>query len=53
MASGPGVSLQSGSPARELSNAGQQGANQTVADRIKTEDVTGVGRCCFFVLYIF
>lgn len=49
MASGPGVSLQSGSPARELSSSGQQGATQTLADRIKTEDVTGaVHRCCLF-----
>lgn len=41
MAAGPGVSMQSGSPATELSLSVQQGANQTHGDRVKTEEVTG------------
>lgn len=41
MAAGPGVSLQSGSPARELSISVQQGSSQTFGERTKTEDVTG------------
>ncbi|XP_038128567.1 mediator of RNA polymerase II transcription subunit 1 [Cyprinodon tularosa] len=40
MAAGPGVSLQSGSPAREPSISVQQGSNQTFGDRTKTEDIT-------------
>ncbi|GLD62884.1 mediator of RNA polymerase II transcription subunit 1, partial [Lates japonicus] len=40
MAAGPGVSMQSGSPARELSISVQQGGNQTHGDRVKTEEVT-------------
>ncbi|XP_014847701.1 PREDICTED: mediator of RNA polymerase II transcription subunit 1 [Poecilia mexicana] len=40
MAAGPGVSMQSGSPARELSISVQQGSSQTFGERIKTEDVT-------------
>jgi len=41
MATGPGVTLQSGSPAREFSVTVQQGGNQTLENRGKTEDVTG------------
>ncbi|CAI5658793.1 unnamed protein product [Oreochromis niloticus] len=40
MAAGPGVSMQSCSPARELSISVQQGGNQTHGDRVKTEEVT-------------
>ncbi|XP_032430373.1 mediator of RNA polymerase II transcription subunit 1 [Xiphophorus hellerii] len=40
MAAGPGVSMQSGSPARELSISVQQGSSQTFGERLKTEDVT-------------
>lgn len=41
MATGPVVSMQSGSPARELSVSVQHGGNQTHGDRIKPEDATG------------
>ncbi len=41
MAAGPGVSMQSGSPARELSLSVQQGGSQTHGERIKPEEVTG------------
>ncbi|KAG8008673.1 Mediator of RNA polymerase II transcription subunit 1 [Nibea albiflora] len=41
MAAGPGVSMQSGSPARELSSLSvQQGGNQTHGDRNKPEEAT-------------
>ncbi|CAK6956668.1 mediator of RNA polymerase II transcription subunit 1 [Scomber scombrus] len=40
MAAGPGVSMQGGSPARELTLSVQQAGNQTHVDRVKTEDVT-------------
>uniref|UniRef100_A0A3Q1KD49 Mediator of RNA polymerase II transcription subunit 1 n=1 Tax=Anabas testudineus TaxID=64144 RepID=A0A3Q1KD49_ANATE len=40
MAAGPGVSMQSASPARELSLSVQQAGNQTHGDRAKTEEVT-------------
>ncbi|XP_035517561.1 mediator of RNA polymerase II transcription subunit 1 [Morone saxatilis] len=40
MAAGPGVSVQSGSPARELTLSVQQGANQTHGDRSKPEETT-------------
>lgn len=51
MAAGPGVSMQSCSPARELSVSVQQGGNQTHGDRVKTEEVTGKNatRALFFV----
>lgn len=51
MATGPGVSMQSCSPARELSVSVQQGGNQTHGDRVKTEEVTGKNatRALFFV----
>lgn len=48
MAAGPGVAMQSGSPARELSISVQQGGNQTHGDRVKTEEVTGKNTCFFF-----
>lgn len=41
MAAGPGVSMQSGSPAREVSLSVQQAGNQNHGDRIKFEEVTG------------
>lgn len=41
MAAGPGVSMQCGSPARELSLSVQQGGNQTHGERIKPEEATG------------
>lgn len=41
MAAGPGVSMQCGSPARELSLSVQQVANQTHGDRTKPEEATG------------
>lgn len=41
MAAGPGVSIQGGSPARELTLSVQQAGNQTHVDRAKTEEVTG------------
>lgn len=41
MAAAPGVTMHSGSPARELTLAVQQGGNQTHGDRVKPEDVTG------------
>lgn len=41
MAAGPGVSMQSGSPARELSLSVQQAGNQTHGERVKPEDITG------------
>lgn len=41
MAAGPGVAMQSGSPARELPISVQQGGNQVHGDRIKSEEVTG------------
>ncbi|XP_041830067.1 mediator of RNA polymerase II transcription subunit 1 [Melanotaenia boesemani] len=40
MATGPGVTLQSGSPARELSISVQQGGNQTLENRVKPEEAT-------------
>lgn len=41
MAAGPGVAMQSGSPARELSLSVQQAGSQTHGDRIKPEEATG------------
>lgn len=41
MAAGPGVSMQCGSPARELSLSVQQGGPQTHGDRVKPEEATG------------
>lgn len=41
MAAGPGVSMQGGSPARELTLSVQQAGNQTHVDRVKAEEVTG------------
>lgn len=41
MAAGPGVSMQSGSPARELALSVQKAGSQTHADRAKSEEVTG------------
>lgn len=41
MAAGPGVAMQSGSPARELSLSIQQAGSQTHGDRIKPEEATG------------
>ncbi|KAL6094955.1 med1 [Pungitius sinensis] len=40
MAAGPGVAMQSGSPARELPISVQQGGNHVHGDRIKSEEVT-------------
>lgn len=51
MAAGPGVSMQSGSPARELSISVQQGSSQTFGERLKTEDVTGAHHCYFYFLF--
>lgn len=58
MAAGPGVSMQSGSPARELSLSVQPAGNQTHGERIKPEESTGeeadVVFCfgfCFIVVY--
>lgn len=50
MAAGPGVTMQSGSPARELSLSIQQGGNQAHGERIKPEEVTGknVTRALFY-----
>lgn len=55
MAAGPGVSMQSCSPARELSVSVQQGGNQTHGDRVKTEEVTGKNatRALFFLDNLF
>lgn len=53
MATGPGVSLQTGSPARELSISVQQAGNLTLGDRVKPEDVTGkIHGLVFFVFII-
>lgn len=41
MAAGPVVSMQCGSPARELSLSVQQGGNQIHGDRGKSEETTG------------
>uniref|UniRef100_A0A8C7YJM2 Mediator of RNA polymerase II transcription subunit 1 n=1 Tax=Oryzias sinensis TaxID=183150 RepID=A0A8C7YJM2_9TELE len=40
MATGPVVSVQSGSPAGELPISVQQGGNPTIIDRVKADDVT-------------
>lgn len=41
MAAGSGVSMPSGSPAKELSLSVQQAGNPIHGDRAKTEEVTG------------
>lgn len=48
MATGPVVSVQSGSPAGELPISVQQGGNPPIIDRVKAEDVTGA--ICLFSL---
>lgn len=48
MAAGPGVSMQGGSPARELSLSVKQGGNQTHGERIKSEEVTGKNMIAIF-----
>lgn len=52
MAAGPGVSMQSGSPARELSLSVQQAGNQTHGDRGKAEEVTGKNMPRFITSYV-
>ncbi|XP_076008153.1 mediator of RNA polymerase II transcription subunit 1 [Genypterus blacodes] len=44
MAAAPGVTMQSASPARELTLSVQQAGNQTHGDRLKPEDVTEAER---------
>lgn len=53
MATGPVVSLQTGSPARELSISVQQVGNQTLGVRVKSEDVTGAVQSLFFICFTF
>lgn len=55
MAAVSGVSMQSGSPARELSVSLQSGGNQTHGERPKPEEVTGkknnlFGLFCFVLV---
>lgn len=52
MAAGPGVSMQSGSPARELSLPVQQAGNQTHGDRVKAEEVTGRNMARVITLFV-
>lgn len=52
MAAGPGVSMQSASPARELSLSVQQAGNQTHGDRAKTEEVTGTNTTSVTTLFV-
>lgn len=53
MAAGPGVSMQCGSPARELSLSVQQGGPQTHGDRVKPEEATGKNITHFYELFYF
>lgn len=50
MATGPVVSVQSGSPAGELPISVQQGGNPTIIDRVKADDVTGAIYSFIFIL---